>query len=52
MICETERNFSKLSITKKQISINHAGGKTELSTMSFGTLIYADLKLERWGRVV
>jgi hypothetical protein len=36
--CETERNFFKLYIIikkKKQISINHARGKTELSFCSF-----------------
>jgi hypothetical protein len=29
--CEAERNFSKQSFIKKQISIIHARGKTELS---------------------
>jgi hypothetical protein len=34
MNCEAERNFSKLKTIKKQISIDNAGGKTELSLYS------------------
>ena len=51
-ICETVRNFSKLSIIKNKFRSTMLEVRLNYRPWVFGTSIYADLKLERWGRLV